>query len=622
MSAGGIIAWVLAGRPLDGEGIDVGVVRVATLLVALVVVADPFELAGPPGRLAHLSGAVVRVPRLWRDVRQGLARSRRYAQVVRIAARHGLIERSPEATTAGLPHLAATGDQRRARRIGRALRATLEEAGGAFVKLGQILATRPDLLPVEITTELAGLQDDVEPAPSERVNALLAAELADAPQRAFAEFDPEPIAAASIAQVHRARLRTGEPVAVKVQRPDIRVTVERDLAITRRLADTIEVRTSWGRELGVADLADGFIAALREELDFRVEARNTATCRDGLEAASRVDIPAVHPALSTERVLVLDWMDGVPVRAAGPLIARHHLDRTALARALLGVILRQVFVDGVFHADPHPGNVLVRGNGTLALIDFGSVGRLDALQQAALLRAVLAMTRRDPRQLRDALLDVARARTTADEDLLEAALGQFLVQRLAEGMTPDAALFADLLRLMLDFGLAFPPSVAAVFRALVTLDGTLRILDPSFNILDEAKAATAASTRHVIDPDALHDAVAQEALSLLPLLRRLPRRIDRIANAAERGTLGVNVRLFADQRDVRVVNELVNRALLALIAVALGLISVQLLATHAGGPTLGPLGTRRPDRPRHQRRSHPASPRRDPRIPPLAVGRA
>ena len=186
-------------------------------------------------------------------------------------------------------------------------------------------------------------------------------------------------------------------------------------------------------------------------------------------------------------MLVLDWMDGVAVRGAGPLIAHHGLDRTVLARELLHVVLRQILIDGVFYADPHPGNVLVRADGTLALLDFGSVGRLDALQQAALRRAMLAMTRRDPRQLRDALVDIARPRSTMDEDLLEAALGQLLVGRLADDMTPDPALFADLLRLMLEFGLAFPPHVAAVFRALVTLDGTLRSLDPGFNVLDHAK---------------------------------------------------------------------------------------------------------------------------------------
>lgn len=226
---------------------------------------------------------------------------------------------------------------------------TLEEAGGAFVKLGQILSTRPDLLPADVIDELARLQDDVAPALRDDVDAVLAAELGEMPQRVFADFAADPLAAASIAQVHKATLVDGGTVAVKVRRPGVRAVVDRDLEIGRQLATAVEARVPWARDVGAVDLAEGFAAALREEVDFTVEARNTVSCWEALDHDAIVRIPAVHEALSTDGVLVVEWMDGVAVRGAEELI--------------------------------------VRADGTLALIDFGSVGRLSSPQQSALVRA-------------------------------------------------------------------------------------------------------------------------------------------------------------------------------------------------------------------------------------------
>lgn len=244
-------------------------------------------------------------------------------------------------------------------------------------------------------------------------------------------------------------------------------------------------------------------------------------------------------------------------------------------------------VGGAFHADPRPGNVLVLPDGRLGLLDFGSVGRLDPIEQAALRNLLIAVHRRDAAQLTDAILEIVQIRDPADEDLLQHALAQFMAQHLGPGMVPDAAMFTALFQLLMDFGIVFPPELAAVFRALVTLEGTLNVFAPGFRIVDEARALAAEWLQASLRPDSLQQAATDELLSLLPVLRRLPRRLDRIATAAEQGTLSASVRVLADRRDTRFLAGLVDRAVLAF----LGVMSVLLIGTKAGAAITASLST-------------------------------
>lgn len=413
----------------------------------------------------------------------------------------------------------------------------------------------------------------------------------------FAEFDPEPLAAASIAQVHAARLRSGAPVVVKVQRPGIRPVVERDLDIVFTLARTIEARSRLGsspqgtvqtpmrRGLNIVELADGFATALGEELDFRVEARNM---RAVLAAATQrppgpsIRLPALHETLSSERVLVLERLDGIPLGAAWSTIDERGLDRTALAQALFRCLLGQIMLDGVFHADPHPGNILLLDDGRLGLIDFGSVGRLDALLRTALGHLLLAIDRSDPAGLSDALLEVVQRPDEIDERDLVRALGQFMALHLGPGVVPGIEMFTDLFRLVSAYGLAIPPEIAGVFRSLGTLEGTLAKLAPGFDIVAEARTFATAQLTSQLRPDSLYEAATRELLQLVPVLRRLPRRVDHITGALEQGRFSVNVRLFADQRDRRVVTTLLHQVLLAFLGATTGVIGVMLLGTKSG----------------------------------------
>jgi ubiquinone biosynthesis protein len=525
--------------------------------------------------MAFPSGGGLGVVGRLRSVRRRIARGRRYSQVTRIAVKHGI----------GQYLVGRRGvDGTRHAVLARSFRRALEDAGVTFVKLGQVLSTRPDLLPQAFIDELSKLQDQVAPVPFEQVERDLTEELGKPLAEVFAEFDREPLAAASIAQVYLARLHSGADVVVKVRRPGIDRVVERDLDIMSRVARSLELRAKWARSLGVVDLADGFAVALAEELDFRVEARNIAAVR-AVDDGGAVALPVVHSELSSEGVLVMSRLDGTPVRTSIGAVAEDR--RNDLARALLDCVLRQVLLHGVFHADPHPGNVLLLADGSLGLLDFGSVGRLDAALRGGLRDVLAAVDRGDPAGLRDGLLEIVDRPDEIDEQRLERALGALMAKHVSHGQAPDLDMFTDLFRIVAEFRLSIPPAIAAVFRALATVEGTLALLSPGFNIMVESRAFANRLIGERLAPESLRRTATEELLTLLPVLRRLPRRIDRVTSALEQGRLSVNIRLFADERDRAVVTGMLHEVLLALTGTATGVMAVLLLAS-TGGPRVGP----------------------------------
>ncbi|MDH2390943.1 AarF/UbiB family protein [Streptomyces sp. HNM0663] len=549
----------------QGARVELFTLMAGVGLLAAMVTLVVLDLASPPGGLRPLSWAG--------RLRGRIARVRRYSRIVRIAGRHGL---GPYLSGRGRPY------ETRHELLAQELRQALQAGGATFVKLGQLMSTRRDLLPAVYVEELSRLQDRVEPAPWPEVEQALLASLGAPPEEVFAAFDRMPLAAASIAQVHAAVLHDGARVIVKVQRPGIRDAVERDLDIVNRLAATLQARTDWGRALRLPELAQGFAVALREELDFRVEARNITAVRQA--AAARGDrsvaLPELCQRLSSERVLVMSRIDGVPLGQAETGGPEHGKE---LADTLFTALLNQIVHDGVFHADPHPGNILLRPDGTPALLDFGSVGRIDAGLRDAMAGLFLAVDRGDPAALRDALLEVTDRPEDVDEQRLQRALGQFSARHLGHGSAPGSAMFTDLFRLVTDFRLAVPPEIAAVFRALGTLEGTLERVASGFNMLAASRAYAAGQLTRQLGTQAARETVRDELLAVLPVLRRLPRRLDRIGSALEEGRLGVGVRLLADPRDRRVAGELLSRVLLTFLGIFFGVVGVQLLGTE-GGP--------------------------------------
>ncbi len=542
----------------------------------LMVIAEAFV---PYGSLP--------LPGVWgRGLRGRLARTRRSWQIVRIVFRHGL-----------WPY--AAGRRRRAletstgrTELGRRLTAALNEAGVTFVKIGQILATRRDLLPAEVVDELRRLQDDADPVPWEQVEPVLVAAFARPIDEAFAGVDQQPLAAASVGQVHTARLISGEAVVIKVRRPGIVTVVERDLDIARWLAVRLRGSVQWAGSIGATELADGLTTALREELDYRVEAANIEAIRRSaaLAAADGFRIPRVFAAWSGSTVLVMERLIGIRISEAGRALDRAGDSRAAVARRVLDFFIHQVVVDGLFHADPHPGNILLLEDGDVGLLDFGSVGRLDQYLREAIQRLLVGIDQADPLAVSDALLELVPRPEDVDDAALERDLGRFLARFVVGGTAASAGsaqMFGQLFRIVTSHRLTVPPEIAAVFRMLATIEGTLLEVAPDFDLLTESRSIAATLTTEQMTPTLLKRAALDELAVLTPILRRLPRRFERIANAAEHGRFAVNVRVLTDDRGRAALTGLISQVLVAFLAGVTGIMSVLLLSA-AGGPQVTP----------------------------------
>jgi ubiquinone biosynthesis protein len=565
-TAGVAVAVGLTGGSWTGEGLWIHALMIG--VPATMTVAVALDLLARPGSLATAGHAgLVVTPRPLRAWRTRAAVLRRFGELRRLARAEGigLVRSVPGREKDNLVDPA-----------GVRLRRVLEQAGGVYVKLGQVAATRPDLVPPDIRGELAALQNRVGPEPAGRIRSVLAAELGCDLDDVFAEFDWEPLAAGSIAQIHTARLHDGDRVVVKVQRPDIASVMERDLAALALLARFAERRTLIGRSLGSGDLLAQFAASLRAELDFRREADVMEEMALVLGDDAGVRIPRVYRQFCSRRVLVQERLAGATVadldRGALPA------DRRQLADALLRSALDQVLRAGVFHADPHPGNVFVLSDGSLGLIDFGAVGRLDALQQAAIGDIMLALVRRDIGLLRDGVERVTDVAATSPERL-ERALARLVADHVRPSGEISAAVIQDLIATLGQFGIRVDGELVVLARALATLDGTLRVLCPDFSLVAEATTMMVATTspfaaaKHLI-----HD----EVVAALPHLRRLPERVDRILTLTGRGDLRVHT--VVDEDAGRTLRTLANRALLVAVGAVFLVAALASLGRSSGDP--------------------------------------
>lgn len=511
---------------------------------------------------------------LARATRRWIQRTRRYLQISWILFKHGISigaissNRSELRSSEGRVFFADK------------VRDALSESGVTFIKLGQILSTRRDLLPPEFIAAFSTLQTKARPLPWPEIEQAIIANLGGKSiPDVFAEVNETPLASASIAQVHTARLITGEEVVLKVRRPGIRAQVDQDLDILDRLAMQVERSTSWGREMGTRDLVSGFATALREELDLSIETRNMRIIAAGSRPGDTV-IPHVYADLCTSDMLVMERMYGTPLSNVD--VNSIEGDRRALANTVYDSLLHQLLVTGTFHADPHPGNIMLLNDGRLTLLDFGSVGRMDRVTRTALIRMLIAWKFSDPVTASDALLEIVDEPDQLNPRQLERDMGAFMATYIVPGATVNSQAVADIFGIVARNGLSMPPSLAVALRALGTIEGTLTWLSPGYDILAEANRFADEQVKDSVKPGNIRAMITEELVSLLPILRAMPRRVDRLTAAMESGRFTMNVGKMGTPGDHHMVRSLVQELLLTVLAGASGLMATMLIGQDNG----------------------------------------
>ncbi len=449
---------------------------------------------------------------------------------------------------------------------GEQLAADLEALGPTFVKLGQVLSTRSDLLPGPYLSALSRLQDNVSPFPAEDARWIIEEELGVSTADAFGQFSEVPVASASLGQVHAARLRDGRRVVVKVQRPGVEEQIARDLDALNHVARLLDAHTDAGRRFGFQDLLEQFALSLADEIDYRHEKQNLLRLREILQD-TEIRVPAPVSDFTSRRVITMEEIQGTKVTELSRL-ASLEMDGANLADALIRAYLSQIFAHGFFHADPHPGNVVVTDDGHLALLDLGMVGYIRTDVRTQLVKLVLSIGEGEGQEAGEGLVQLGRPLEDFDEDRLLREVSDLIARRHGMDLVEMQAgnVLARLSGICGSCGLRPPPELSLLTRALLNLESVTGALDPGFNL-------AAAIRRHA--PEVVSSQMERPRGTLSALVEakdfaeKLPGRANKVLDALTQGELTLKVRAFDETEMLHSLTKIANRLAIGIVAAAL-----------------------------------------------------
>ncbi|MFB9220786.1 ABC1 kinase family protein [Kurthia sibirica] len=498
---------------------------------------------------------------------------RRLASVLRIAVKHGIGQ--------------AIGFRRTSegeRSFARSFRMMLEESDGLFIKFGQMLSTRKDILSEALIEELSQLQENVKPMTNQQIETRLQAAYGKNWQQKFTKFNMEPLASGSIGQVHEALLfENHEKVVVKVLRPDITELLKNDLDILINFAAWLNEESLWAENLGFLDLATSFANNMREEINFDIELRNMEQISNALKQVdSNVQIPKVYPEVSDSTILVMDYVDGVKITEAKDVLAVRGRSQQDVLAELFTSFLHQVLVAGVFHGDPHPGNIhVLKETGQVAMLDFGAVGRIGAKEQRGLTLLFIGYHRRDPKVFIEAIRHLVEDEKHLSDKSFEQDIEQLLARLTYLDHVSTTELVQSIFTIIQNHHMKLFPMVSVAMRALIILEGTIKSVSRDFDAFAYASkfAGSQITMKNVkAKAEEFKKTLQEEVVMMLPVLRDLPRRLDHFTRNLEKGEVKVAMDFTSNTANKAFMTKWLSQFMLLLVGITFGGLSVAILA--------------------------------------------
>ena len=466
------------------------------------------------------------------------------------------------------------------------VRMMTEELGATFIKLAQVLSNRPDILPAELILELEKLQDEAAPFEGSRAKEIIEQETGQPLEEVFSYFEDRPMGSASIGQVHRARLMDGQDVVIKVRRPKVKQLVRTDLELLKEFVKLTENYLKRQGILNPMDIVETFEATMQKELDYRIEARNLQQFKNFYRQESSFTVPKTYKELSTEKVLVMDLVQGCKITDVQQM-EDWGLDPKEIAEKGMDIYLKQIFEFGYFHADPHPGNIIVRKDGVICLIDFGMVGKLLKRDKLAFAGIIVAMANKDPRSMA-----LSFRRLAIDSDIEDMRRFEYRLSELIEEFASldleeinMTALTAGLQQIIYDYKLKIPGSVFLILRALAILEGIGEKIHPEFKTFEFFRPY---GRKIIMEQFSLKD-IGSDLLytgsQFLSFLNKFPGDFKYILKKVRKGELHFNVHYHGFEPLTRKINSVANRLILALLISTL-IMSATLVLIHNIGAVI------------------------------------